>query len=147
MIPVLGAISAIFGEKGLVGSVVDILKGTGILKDPENELKVMQALSAYDVQVRNTEAQVVASINQTMQAEAKSEHWAQWLWRPVVGFTFSALIVNNYLLLPYLGATGLLTISIPPEVWSTMLVVLGVSAGTRGAEKIVDLWRKNGKHG
>lgn len=145
MIPVIGAISAIFGEKGLVGSVVDILKGTGILKDPENELKVMQALSAYDAQVRNTEAQVVAAINQTMQSEAKSEHWAQWLWRPVVGFTFSALILNNYLLLPYLGATGLQSIEIPSDIWSTMLVVLGVSAGTRGAEKIINNWRKNGK--
>ena len=146
MLPILGAISAIFGEKGIVGSVVDILKGTGVLKDPETELKVAQALYEYDSKVRSTEAQIISAINQTMQSEAKSEHWAQWLWRPVVGFVFSGLIINNFLLMPYLTPFGLLPWDIPGDIWNVMLVVLGVAAGTRGAEKIMKEYR-NGKNG
>lgn len=118
----------------LVEGVVDILKETGIVKDPEQERKAKEALLNYS-------SNVIGHINETMRAEAKSEHWAQWLWRPVVGFTFSAVIINNYILMPWFPQ--LQPIVVPPQLWITMLTVLGVAAGTRGVEK----WQKakNGK--
>lgn len=76
------------------------------------------------------------TINATMREEAKSDHWAQWLWRPCVGFTFSAVIINNFILLPYFSKYGMQPIIIPDGIWTAILVVLGVSAGTRGWEKI-----------
>lgn len=79
----------------------------------------------------------IESINATMREEAKSEHWAQWLWRPCVGFTFCLTILNNYILLPYFVNYGLKPIIIPDGIWSAMLVVLGVAAGTRGYEKVM----------
>ena len=82
-----------------------------------------------------TNKDIINAINQTMRAEAKSEHWAQWLWRPVVGFTFSATIINNYILLAYFSVWGLKPIDIPSGIWQAMLIVLGVAAGTRGLEK------------
>lgn len=144
MVPLFGALSSIFGERGLVGSVVDILKGTGVLKDPETELKVQQALFQYDQAIRSTEANIIQSINQTMQAESRSEHWAQWLWRPVIGFVCGAILVNNYIFLPYLAPLGVVAVEVPSEVWAVILTVLGVAAGTRGAEKVVREWH-NGK--
>ena len=78
----------------------------------------------------------ISEINQTMREEAKSEHWAQWLWRPCVGFTFCLTIINNYILLPYFTNYGLKSIEIPDGIWSAMLVVLGVAAGTRGYKKV-----------
>ena len=128
----------IFGSKGLVGSVTDVLKGLGILKDPEAELKATQALMVFESQIRAADAKQIESVNATMREEAKSEHWAQWLWRPVVGFTFSGILINNYILLPYFAKYGFLSLPIPGEVWSAMLVILGVAAGTRGLEK----WQK-----
>lgn len=85
---------------------------------------------------KNIQAQM-ETINQTMRAEAASEHWAQWLWRPCVGFTFCAMIINNYILIPYFAKYGMIPIIIPEGIWSAILVVLGVSAGTRGVEKIM----------
>ena len=85
--------------------------------------------------------ETIDSVNKTMQAEAKSEHWMQWAWRPTVGFTFAGTIINNYILLPYLKGFGLAPIVIPTSIWQAMLIVLGVSAGTRGLEK----WEKSKK--
>ena len=76
------------------------------------------------------------AVNQTMQAEAKSEHWIQYSWRPIIGLTFAGTIINNYILLPYFATVGLKPVVIPDGIWSAMLVVLGVAAGTRGWQKI-----------
>lgn len=127
-----GIISAIFGDKGIVGSVVDILKSTGVMKDPDQELKVTQALMAYEIAARDQENKFVETVNATMREEAKSEHFLQWSWRPMVGYTFIGTVVNNYVFLPYFAKFGLLPVDIPGEIWSAMLVVLGVAAGTRG---------------
>lgn len=80
----------------------------------------------------------IETINATMREEAKSEKFIVYAWRPLVGFCFVALIVNNFILMPYFAVYGLQSIIIPDGIWSAMLVVLGVSAGTRGIEK---MWR------
>jgi hypothetical protein len=128
-------LGSIFGEKGLVGGVVDVLKSTGVINDPEMELKAKQALMDFETKVDENASKALETINSTMREEAKSEHWMQWAWRPTVGFTFSGVIVNNFILLPYLKKFGLVPIDIPGDIWTTMLVVLGVAAGTRGWEK------------
>ena len=128
----------IFGSKGLVGSVTDILKGAGILKDPEAEFKAAQALMAFELETQKAFTTQMESVNATMREEAKSDHWLQWSWRPVVGYTFSLTIINNYIIAPYFAKYGVLAVVIPGELWSAMLVVLGVAAGTRGLEK----WQK-----
>lgn len=128
-------LSEIFGKGGLVGGVVDILKSTGVIKDPEMEIKARQALFDFEVKAHEIAARELETVNSTMREEAKSEHWMQWAWRPTVGFTFSGMIVNNYILLPYLAKYGMQPIIIPGDVWSAMLVVLGAAAATRGLEK------------
>ena len=122
----------------LVSPVMDILKGTGIIKDKDQELKVQEALGALEVQMQQLQAAQLESVNATMRAEAASEHWLVWSWRPLVGYTFCVTIINNYALLPYFAKYGVQPIVIPGELWSAMLVVLGVAAGTRGLEK----WQK-----
>lgn len=118
-----------------IGPIVDVLKSAGVIKDPKAEAEAMSALLGAQAKFAEVEAKLLESVNATMREEAKSEHWAQWLWRPVVGFTFSAMIINNFILLPYFLSYGLKPIDIPDGVWSAMLVTLGVAAGTRGLEK------------
>ena len=79
----------------------------------------------------------IESVNATMREEVKSDKFIVYAWRPLVGFCFVALIANNFILIPYFAVYGLQPIIIPDGIWSAMLVVLGVSAGTRGAEKIM----------
>ncbi|HTB05353.1 MAG TPA: 3TM-type holin [Bacteroidia bacterium] len=135
--PVSAISKAIFGDKGLAGGVMNVLEDTGIVKTPEDKQKAQEALYNYELQMRDKDNDVIKAVNDTMQTEAKSEHWLQWSWRPLVGITFSGVIINNYILLPYFAKAGLQAITIPSEMWNAMLVVLGVAAGTRGWEKIV----------
>jgi len=129
--------SALFGNKGLAGGVVDVLKGAGILKDPALELKAIEAMNKYQSEVMNNEAKVIESVNATMRSEAVSEHWMQWAWRPTVGFTFAGVIISNYIFVPFAQSFGLEVpiIEIPANVWLAMLTVLGAAAYTRGVEK------------
>ena|SRR2546428_876540 len=86
----------------------------------------------------------INAVNATMQAEAKSEHWPQYSWRPTIGFTFAAILINNYLLLPYFKAYGLVPLDIPAAVWSAFLVILGAASAGRSWEKVAG---KNGNGG
>jgi len=138
-------LSSVFGSKGIIGSVMDVLKDTGIVVDPETKIKVQQALFDYQVKIEELHAREMETINATMQAEAKSEHWAQWLWRPTIGFSFSAVIVNNYILMPYFSKL-VVPIVIPDNVWTAMLVILGAAAATRGWQKVEET-KHNGKNG
>lgn len=98
--------------------------------------KVLELESDLQKLSMDLEKNVIIAVNTTMQSEAKSEHWAQWLWRPCFGFTACGVLVNNYILLPYLEPVGIKPIVIPSEVWVMIMAVLGVAAWTRGTEKI-----------
>lgn len=116
--------------KGIGAAIKDV---ASIFKEnPEEAGKRIAELEQAFVKLENISQ---AQINETMRAEAKSEHWAQWLWRPTIGFTFAGVLINNYILLPYFHAYGMVTLVIPGEVWTAMLVILGASAAGRSWEK------------
>lgn len=82
-------LGTLFGGRNPVDSIADILKGVGLLKDPEAELKAKQALRQFELSLLDNEAKVIESINATIREEAKSEHWPQYSWRPSIGFAFA----------------------------------------------------------
>ena len=84
---------------------------------------------------KNLQSQM-ETINQTMREEAKSEHFLQWAWRPIIGLTFALVIINNYILVGYLSQYGILSIDIPGEVWNAILVILGAASALRGWSKV-----------
>src|SRR3972149_3602937 len=135
-------IPIIDGALKLIGSVVDkAVPDADKRIERKASLAEQLAKGEFDIELAS-----IQSVNATMQAEAKSEHWMQWSWRPTVGFPFSGVIINNYILVPYLAKFGVLPLTIPGELWTAMLVVLGVAAGTRGYEKIMKA-NGNGKSG
>lgn len=98
--------------------------------------KVAELEANLNLAVLQTESALVQAVNSTMQAEAKSEHWLQWSWRPMFGYTGAGILINNYILLPYFAKLGIVPITVPSEVWLMLMAVLGVAAWTRGQEKI-----------
>ena len=104
------------------------------------KLKITSELEADRIanQAEEIYAKELETVNQTMREEGKSEHWAVWLWRPMIGFTFCAVLVNNYILLPYFKNKGMEVITIPGDVWSAILVILGVASAGRS----VTSWQK-----
>lgn len=65
-------------------------------------------------------------------------------WRPVLMLSVVAILVNNYLIAPYLTLFGFpaLTLDLPEKLWN--LLTLGVSGYVvgRSGEKIAREWRK-----
>lgn len=68
-----------------------------IIKDfklpPEQQLAYDAKMAELRVQAEQNsmkfESELVQAVNQTMQAEAKSEHWLQWSWRPLNGYALA----------------------------------------------------------
>ncbi|HBG45844.1 MAG TPA: hypothetical protein DDW94_02535 [Deltaproteobacteria bacterium] len=123
--------------RSTVGRVVEKLVERYLPASVSEKEKEEFKLRAQELVLKEigAEAKVMESVNATMREEARSEHWMQYSWRPTLGFTFAAVIVNNYILLPYFKGVGLMPIDIPAGIWEAMLIVLGVAAGTRGLEK------------
>lgn len=109
----------------------------------ESELaqaKVAAELKAQELanSIEEIYAKELESVNQTMREESKSEHWMVWSWRPLIGFTFCAILINNYVLLPYFKNKGMEIIIVPDNVWSAILVILGVASAGRS----ITSWQK-----
>lgn len=70
-------------------------------------------------------------------AEAQSGSWLANSWRPITMLAFVAVIVNNYLLFPYLTLFGLpaATLEMPVHVWDVIEMGLGGYVVGRSVEK------------
>lgn len=104
------------------------------------QAKITAGLKAQELanQIEETYAKELETVNQTMRDEGKSEHFMVWSWRPLIGYTFCAILINNYILLPYFKNKGMVVIEIPGDVWSAILVILGVASAGRS----VTSWQK-----
>ncbi len=122
---------------GNIGNGIDKLESISDAKKQDLKDTIKQEM-AVNNELEGLYLQEQKVVNDTMQSESKSEHWAQWIWRPIVGLTFSLVIINNYVVLPYLHKYGLLPISIPDNMWNAMLVILGATAAGRGLKQWQD---------
>lgn len=126
-----GGAEGIFrGIKGLIGT----FKADPTIQ-AQLAAEVAKAEMETDAKLVAAEAAVIAAVNATMQAEAKSEHWMQWAWRPTIGFTFAAVLLNNYVLYSYLAQFGVVKLVIHDQVWLAFGAVLGVAAWVRGRDR------------
>jgi hypothetical protein len=71
----------------------------------------------------------ILAVNATMQAEAKSDHWPTYTWRPFVGFVFGVMFLGVYFVLPLMK---LPVPTVPTEAWFAIGGVLGVASYFRG---------------
>ena len=90
------------------------------------------------------ETQRIIAVNQTMQAESKSEHWAQWAWRPYWGFISGTtfLVVAVFVcVLGYKAVTG----SNPQAIGMIPLLVGAFTTlfGVPGAILGISAWGRN----
>lgn len=111
--------------------------------DSETQLKLEQIA----VKLEQIEQQLPIAVNQTMQAEANSEHWPQYSWRPFWGFSSGiafSFVVGLCCLLGWEAVAGGKpeALSMIPQLVSAFAAlfaipgaILGVSAWHRGAEK------------
>ncbi len=144
------ALTDIF-KSGVKDAVAGVLDGASSIiskfkADPtkvveiEADLEKLRAdtnvkLAQIDLEAAKIDAQELETVNQTMREEGKSEHWAQWLWRPMIGFTFCGMLINNFIIMPYLKKYGIEKIELPSDVFTAILVILGAASVGRGVKQ------------
>ena len=139
----MSIVSDIFagGVQGIIDSITNAIRS--VKADPtkviELETAVEQAKVALITLSVQAETAAQQAVNQSIQAEGKSDHWIQWSWRPLFGLTGAAILINNYILYSYFAKWGVVQVIVPSEVWLTIMAVLGVTAYTRGQEKLARL--------
>jgi len=98
-------------------------------------------LAGFELENRKQDSQDLVAVNQTMQVESKSEHWIQWLWRPLSGLLFAPTIIAYYIVLP---AFGIKLPVIDPMVWTMWGTVIGITAWHRGVGQNLAIRNGNG---
>jgi hypothetical protein len=146
--PLLGTLLG--GPAGAaVGAMVASALGTGATPDEVSQalavspdaaikLKQIEATRQVDLQTLVVQAEQnrlaaetsnLLAVNATMQAEAKSEHWPTYSWRPFCGFVFGTMFLGVYFVLPL---ARLPVPTVPTEAWFAIGGVLGVASWFRG---------------
>lgn len=111
----------------MLGNPEQVVKLKALELEYQEHCQAMGYNSIKDLETIN--ASVLLEVNKTMQAEAASEHWPTYTWRPFVGFVFGIMIFGCYFILPLLHIP---TPTVPSEAWIAMGGVLGVASFFRG---------------
>ena len=117
----------------LVGPLFDVIDQAVTDKDEANRLK-------GEIQSRLIDSRdsAIKARMQIILAEATGESWIQRSWRPLLMLVIVAIVANNYLLAPYLGAMfGVgLQLELPERMWDLMTLGVGGYIAGRSGEKI-----------
>lgn len=108
-------------------------------KDQANQLKAN--ITTQLLSNKNKELEAAKSI---IVAEAQGESWLQRNWRPILMLSIVAIVVNNYLLFPYMqlfNPDAALRLDLPAELFNLMTVGVGGYVVGRSGEKIAKSWK------
>lgn len=123
MIPFIG--DAIEGITKLAGKFIQD-------KDKANEFaaKATQQMMELDSKLVSYQRDIIV-------AEAKSESYIARNWRPIMMLAFVGIIVNNYMLIPYLQVLGVpfAPMPVPEDMWTLLHIGVGGYVVGRSAEK------------
>jgi hypothetical protein len=81
---IVATLESVFGLSP--GTATPDTLANAIAIDPNAALKLKQAELDFKIQSLQEDTKQLIAVNETMQAESKSEHWTQYTRRPVWGF-------------------------------------------------------------
>lgn len=104
--------------------------------DPNKQLELIQKLNEAESKFVQAQAQIISS-------EAKSEHWITSAWRPLTMLIFTAIIANNYILVPYINSFGASVpiLELNDQMWELLKLGIGGYIVGRSVEKTATIWK------
>lgn len=123
----------------ITGPVFGLIDKAVTDKDEANRLK-----SEIQSQLIDSENSIIKAQMQIILAEAQGESWLQRNWRPLLMIVIVAIIGNNYLIAPYLGAMfGVgLQLDLPDRLWDLMTLGVGGYVAGRTVDKGIKTWQQ-----
>ena len=104
----------------------------------EDKTRRMEVAQAFQLALIQNSAQIENAAADIVKAEAQSVHWLTANWRPITALAFVGLIISRWL---GYSAEGM-TESEYLEVYSIVKIMIGGYVVSRGAEKVMDSYRK-----
>lgn len=112
---------------------------TNMLGNPEQVAKLKEIELSYQAHcldlgyksikdLEELNSNVLIEVNKTIQAEAASEHWPSYSWRPFIGFSFG-FYINSTWILPLFKVTPIV---LSPDLVLAIGGILGVASWFRG---------------
>lgn len=125
----------------IIKSVLAIIDQAVEDKDQANKLKAELALRFAEMDFSRDVQQLQAQAS-IIRAEAQGESWLQRNWRPLLMLAVVAIVVNNYLIYPYLRLfwPEAPVLELPPELFTLLTVGVGGYVVGRSGEKVMDRW-------
>ena len=130
--------SAVVSIIGAVLPVVERLLGE-LIEDPDKRAeareKLLASLTEADAKLASERASIV-------RAEIGSSRWLAATWRPLLMLTFGAVVFNNLILAPYVGAIfgASVYVPLPERAWDLMSIGVGGYIVGRTGEKVISTW-------
>lgn len=117
----------------IVGPVFGVIDKMVVDKDEQNRLKV-----EIQAQILSNEAEIMSYARDVIVSETGGKG-LKAAWRPIFALSMTAIIVNNYILAPYLQAMFGWSVDLepPPQLWDLMSICLGGYVASRGIQAIV----------
>lgn len=146
--PILGGLLG--GPAGAaVGGLIASALGTGndpaqisaaLATNPDAFVKLKQIEAEQATRLRElavtaesnrlqAETAQLATVNTSIQAETKADHWPTYAWRPFIGFVTGVMVFGCYFVLPL---ARIPVPSVPESVWIMLGSILGVASFWRG---------------
>lgn len=128
----------------ILKGVLDIVDEAVEDKDQANKLKADLSLAFQNADLEKFKSRIE---NQTkvIVAEAQGQSWLQRNWRPILMLSIVAIVVNNYILFPYLSlfTDKVVVLNLPDKLFNLMTVGVGGYVVGRTIEKGVKTWKEN----
>lgn len=123
----------------VINPVLDIVDKAVTDKDQAAQLKSELTKTLITERSKSLDARM-----QVVLAEATGESWLQRNWRPILMLVIVAIVGNNYLVAPYLGAMfGVgLTLPLPQSLWDLMTLGVGGYIAGQTAERGLATWQQ-----
>ena len=132
----LGVLSAVAGP--VVKGIFNIIDQT--VEDKDQAARIKANIASQQNELIQTELKGAIDI---ILAEAKG-NWLQKSWRPLLMMAVMAIVVNNYILFPYLSmwTEKVVVLELPGGLWTLLTTGVGGYVAGRSGEKIVQSLRK-----
>lgn len=126
----LGVLSAIAGP--VVKGIFNIIDQT--VEDKDQAARIKANIASQQNELIQTELKGAIDI---ILAEAKG-NWLQKSWRPLLMMSVMAIVVNNYILFPYLSmwTEKVVVLELPGGLWTLLTTGVGGYVVGRSGEKI-----------
>ena len=118
----------------IIGPIFGVIDKMVEDKDQANLLK-----AEIQSQILNNEAQITGYMRDVVMSET-SGTGLKALWRPILMLVMTAIVANNYILMPYMSAIFNWSVMLdPPEqLWQLLNIGVGGYIVGRSGEKIAD---------